>query len=73
LKAIQERIGHARTRSFTLDVYGQTLEWKGNEEAAANPGLVIAKTVTETESDQNSGPLTARNEKSFQTWSLEAF
>jgi integrase len=72
LKTIQERIGHALTGSFTLDVYGHTLDWKANEEAAASLGLVIAKAVTETESNLNSGPLTAHNEEGFQTRSLEA-
>jgi integrase len=72
LKTIQERIGHALTGSFTLDVYGHTLDWKANEEAAASLGLVIAKTVTENESNLDSGPLTAHNEEGFQTRSLEA-
>jgi integrase len=71
LKTIQERIGHALTGSFTLDVYGHTLDWKANEEAAASLGLVIAKAVAEVES-KNSGPLTAHNEDGFQTRSLEA-
>ena len=30
LKVIQERIGHALTGSFTLDVYGGKPEWAGN-------------------------------------------
>ena len=38
LKTIQERIGHALTGSFTLDVYGHTLDWKANEEAAQKLG-----------------------------------
>ena len=33
LKTIQERIGHALTESFTLDVYGHTLDWTANEDA----------------------------------------
>jgi HK97 family phage major capsid protein len=72
LKTIQERIGHALTGSFTLDVYGHTLDWKANEEAATSLGVVIAKAVTENGSNQNSGPLTAHNEEGFQTRSLEA-
>jgi integrase len=71
LKTIQERIGHALTGSFTLDVYGHTLDWKANEEAAGSLGLTIAKAVAEVES-KNSGPLTAHNEEGFQTRSLEA-
>jgi hypothetical protein len=34
LKTIQERIGHALTGSFTLDVYGHSLDWKTNEDAS---------------------------------------
>lgn len=58
LKTIQERIGHALTGSFTLDVYGHTLDWGANEEAAGGLGSEIAKAVAKAESD-NSGPLTA--------------
>lgn len=72
LKTIQERIGHALTGSFTLDVYGHTLDWKANEEAAASLGTVIAKVVAENESHLDSGPLTAQHGKGFQTRSLEA-
>ena len=35
LKTIQERIGHALTGSFTLDVYGGQPEWGRNLEAAS--------------------------------------
>jgi integrase len=66
LKTIQERIGHALTGSFTLDVYGHTLDWSANEEAAKGLGNEIAKAVAAAESDLqngalfvNSGPLTA--------------
>ena len=59
LKTIQERIGHALTGSFTLDVYGHTLDWKSNEEAAKGLGDEIAKAITEAESNLDSGPLTA--------------
>jgi integrase len=34
LKTIQERLGQALTRSFTLDVYGGQPEWERNLEAA---------------------------------------
>jgi hypothetical protein len=36
---IQERIGHVLTGSFTLDVYGQVLDWQGNMEAANKAGV----------------------------------
>jgi hypothetical protein len=38
LKTIQERIGHALTGSFTLDVYGGKPEWERNLEAARLAG-----------------------------------
>lgn len=63
LKTIQERIGHALTGSFTLDVYGHTLDWTANEDAAKRLGEEIAKAVAKAESKQqdnfDSGPLTA--------------
>jgi len=43
LKTIQERIGHALTGSFTLDVYGGQPEWKRNQEAARLLGAEIEK------------------------------
>jgi hypothetical protein len=71
LKSIQERIGHALTGSFTLDVYGHTLDWKSNEEAATKMGAEIAKAVIETDGNPNSGPLTAHTQNDLQTRSLE--
>jgi integrase len=71
LKTIQERIGHALTGSFTLDVYGHTLDWKANEDAAKGLGQEIAKAVTETESNFDSGHLTAHQKENFQTQDLE--
>lgn len=72
LKTIQERIGHALTGSFTLDVYGHQLDWKASEEAAKGLGEAIAKAVVEAESNLDSGPLTAHNKQNdFQTRSLE--
>jgi hypothetical protein len=65
LKTIQERIGHALTGSFTLDVYGHTLDWKANEDAAKGLGQEIAKAVTETESNFDSGHLTAHQKENF--------
>jgi hypothetical protein len=60
LKTIQERIGHALTGSFTLDVYGHTLDWKANEEAAQKLGDELAKAVADAEKDSdNSDCLTA--------------
>lgn len=73
LKTIQERIGHALTGSFTLDVYGHTLDWKANEDAAKGLGDEIAKAVTEAESNLDSGPLTAHKSEGSQTRKLEAF
>lgn len=47
LKTIQERIGHSLTGSFTLDVYGHTLDWKANGEAAQGLERERAKAVAE--------------------------
>ena len=38
LKTIQERIGHALTGSFTLDVYGHTLDWKAERGSSTEVG-----------------------------------
>ena len=72
LKTIQERIGHALTGSFTLDVYGHTLDWKANEDAAKGLGNEIAKAVAEAGNNLDSGPLTAHKVKGSQTRNLEA-
>lgn len=45
LKVIQERIGHALTGSFTLDVYGSVLDERANKEAALKAGSAISKAV----------------------------
>lgn len=45
LKTIQERMGHALTGSFTLDVYGGTPEWEPNLEAALKVGATIEDAV----------------------------
>jgi len=50
LKAVQERAGHALTGSFTLDVYGHALDWKGNVEAARLAGNAIEEAVEKAES-----------------------
>lgn len=47
LKTIQERIGHALTGSFTLDVYGGQPEWGRNLEAAQLVGVELDKAVNE--------------------------
>jgi hypothetical protein len=52
LKTIQERIGHAVTGSFTLDVYGGRPEWERNLEAARLLGAELKKAVVETEKQQ---------------------
>jgi len=53
LKTIQERVGHALTGSFTLDVYGHTLDWRENEEAARKLGDSIAKAVADAEKNSD--------------------
>jgi hypothetical protein len=66
LKTIQERIGHALTGSFTLDVYGHTFDWTSNEDAAKRLGEEIAKAVAEVERKQrflDSGHLSAHEKE----------
>jgi integrase len=73
LKTIQERIGHALTGSFTLDVYGHTLDWRENEEAAQKLGDVIAKAVADAEKNpEDFGSLTAIKQKCFHSQKMEA-
>jgi integrase len=45
LKTIQERLGHALTGSFTLDVYGGKPEWEPNLDAARLVGAEIERAV----------------------------
>jgi hypothetical protein len=75
LKTIQERIGHALTGSFTLEVYGHTLDQGENEEAAQKFGGVLAKAVAnaEAENSDDSGRLTAFKQKSFHSQKMEVF
>jgi integrase len=75
LKTIQERIGHALTGSFTLDVYGHTLDWRENEEAAQKLGDVLAKAVADADEkiSDNSDCLTAIKQKSFHSQKMEVF
>jgi integrase len=47
LKTIQERLGHALTGSFTLDVYGGQPEWGRNLEAAQLLGAELERAVNE--------------------------
>jgi len=47
LKTIQERIGHALTGSFTLDVYGGKPDWEPNREAARLIANEIERAVSE--------------------------
>jgi hypothetical protein len=47
LKTIQERIGHALTGSFTLDVYGGQPERGRNLEAAHQVGAELERVVNE--------------------------
>ena len=77
LKTIQERIGHALTGSLTLDVYGHTLDWKANEDAAEGLGSELAKAAAEAEKadikldiqsrhSRDSDHLTAHQKKNLQ-------
>ena len=54
LKTIQERIGHALTGSFTLDVYGGQPEWGRNLEAARMIGAELEK--NRRHSSKNTNP-----------------
>jgi len=70
LKTIQERLGHALTGSFTLDVYGGQPEWGRNLEAARAVGAELERAVAEAEAKQKDETvaglnyaLTAPNEK----------
>jgi hypothetical protein len=74
LKTIQERIGHTLTGSFTLDVYGHTLDWRENEEAAQKLGAVLAKAIADGEKNSHgSDCLTACQIKTFHPLKMEIF
>ena len=47
LKTIQERIGHALTGSFTLDVYGGKPDWSRNVEAARAVGAELNSNISD--------------------------
>jgi hypothetical protein len=73
LKVIQERIGHALTGSFTLDVYGSVLDWSGNTDAANKAAAAIAEAVEKAGQEQQKNAeqtpfvsLTAINENGLQ-------
>jgi integrase len=51
LKTIQERIGHALTGSFTLDVYGGKPEWERNIEAGKATGNAIQAAIESLKDD----------------------
>ena len=72
LKTIQERIGHACTGSFTMDVYGGKPEWERNLEAAQKAGAEIDRAIEQVRAEQraNSVSLTAVNENGLQVSSL---
>ena len=72
LKTIQERIGHGLIGTFILDVYGHTLDWRENEEAAQKLGDRIAKVFADAEKNSdNSDCLTAIKQKSFHSQKME--
>ena len=52
-------------------MYGHTLDWKANENAAKGLGDELAKAVTEAESNFDSALLTTLKKKDFQTQNLE--
>jgi integrase len=78
LKTIQERIGHALTGSFTLDVYGGQPDWERNLEAAQMVGVELEKAVALAETMQKQenesaesvsyGGLTSTNENDSGDW-----
>jgi hypothetical protein len=69
------RAHRSRTdRKLQLDVYGHTLDWRENEEAAQKLGDSIAKAVADSErNSDNSDCLTATKEKSFHSQKMEVF
>jgi hypothetical protein len=60
---IHERVGYALTGSFTLDVYGHTLDWPENEGVVQKLGDRIAKPVADAENSDDSDCLTACQSK----------
>jgi integrase len=75
-KAIQERVGHARTGSFTLNVYGCKPEFERNVEAARLAGGEIAGAVESLKPipvNSASYTLTAIKEKDSHSQKMEVF
>jgi integrase len=55
LKVRKERLGHAYSGDFTLDVYGEKPDWNANLDAAAKLGAAIEKAVREIEQTAEQG------------------
>jgi integrase len=75
LKVIQERVGHALTGSFTLDVYGGKPDWDRNVEAALKVGKEIMQSVVDAEKTKKAEPfvsLTAIQKNSLSTLNAQA-
>ena len=72
LKTIQERIGHAVTGVFTLDVYGGQPEWQQNVEAAQMLGAAIAKAVKTLSDSHSLTTVKLEKKNSSQSRQLEA-
>jgi hypothetical protein len=71
--AFAREIGHALTGSFTLDVYGHTLDWTASEDAAKRLGEEIAKAVAAVERKQqflDSAHLSAHQKENSQSRQL---
>lgn len=76
VKTIQERIGHALTGSFTLDVYGGKPDWERNIEAGKAAGTAIQAAI-ESLKDENaverSYCLTTHGIKGLEREGLQAY
>lgn len=76
LKTIQERIGHALTGSFTLDVYGGKPDFQRNIEAGKRAGAEVQRAIIEHQAEKASGLnccLTTANEKGSEDAISQAF
>ncbi len=78
LKTIQERLGHALTGSFTLDVYGHSLDSQPDVDAARKAGAAITEAVRKAKEQdsggnpQNSGDTRTAEKKKASNLELEA-
>jgi integrase len=72
LKTIQERIGHALTGSFTLDVYGGKPDFQRNIEAGKRAGEEIQRAIEEQQSEKASELNCCLTTNSSQSANLEA-